>query len=227
MSPARYRQGPALLAFHVHSTVRRSLVDSLAAAYPRPVSRQYPDDPSPWALVGRSYIFERPPWLTLRQDHLRLPNGREIREYWISEFPPWVNVVAVTPKEQVVLIRQYRPGLGAVHFEIPAGVVDEADASPAVAAARELLEETGYGGGRWSALMTLSANPALQNNLTYSFLAEGVELVAAPMQEGTEDLRVHLVPLADVMRLIDAGEIVQALHAAPLLRYVLSTTRDT
>jgi 8-oxo-dGDP phosphatase len=185
------------------------------------VSRQHPDDPLPWTLIQRSYVFERPPWLTLREDHLRLPNGREIREYWVSEFPPWVNVVAVTPTEQVVLIRQYRPGLGAVHFEIPAGVVDEADASPAVAAARELLEETGYGGGRWSALMTLSANPALQNNLTYSFLAEGVERMAAPAHEGTEDLRVHLVPLADVTRLIDAGEIVQALHAAPLLRYVL------
>jgi 8-oxo-dGDP phosphatase len=185
------------------------------------VSRRYPDDPFPWTLIQRSYIFERPPWLTLREDHLRLPNGREIREYWVSEFPPWVNVVAVTPTAQVVLIRQYRPGLGAVHFEIPAGVVDENDPSPAVAAARELLEETGYGGGRWSALMTLSANPALQNNLTYSFLAEGVERMADPAHEGTEDLRVHLVPLADVTRLIDAGEIVQALHAAPLLRYVL------
>jgi len=185
------------------------------------VSRRYPDDPSPWTLVDRSYLFQRPPWLTLRQDHLRLPGGREIPEYWISEYPPWVNVVAVTPTDHVVLIRQYRPGLGAVHFEIPAGVVDDTDASPEAAARRELLEETGYGGGRWSSLLTLSANPALQNNLTYSFLAEGVEVVAAPAHEATEDLRVRVVPLEDLPRLIDAGEIVQALHAAPLLRYVL------
>jgi 8-oxo-dGTP pyrophosphatase MutT (NUDIX family) len=172
-------------------------------------------------VVGRSYLVQRAPWLTLRQDHLRLPSGREIPEYWISEYPPWVNVVAMTPTDHVVLIRQYRPGLGAVHFEIPAGVVDDADASPELAARRELLEETGYGGGRWSSLLTLSANPALQNNLTYSFLAEGVEAVAAPAHEETEDLRVRLVAIDDLLRLIDAGEIVQALHAAPLLRYLL------
>jgi 8-oxo-dGDP phosphatase len=196
-------------------------VESVAAAYPRVVSRRYPDDPSPWTLLDRSYIFQRPPWLTLRQDHLRLPNGHEIPEYWISEYPAWVNVVALTRTDQVVLVRQYRPGLGEVHFEIPAGVVDETDASPEAAARRELLEETGYGGGRWSSLLTLSANPALQNNLTYSFLAEGVEPGAGPMHEATEDLRVHVVPLGDLPRLIDTGEVVQALHAAPLLRYLL------
>jgi len=197
------------------------LVKARARAYAQLVSRRYPDDPSPWTLVDRTYLFRRPPWLTLRQDHLRLPSGREIPEYWISEYPAWVNVVAVTPADQVVLIRQYRPGLGAVHFEIPAGVVDETDPSPEAAARRELLEETGYAGGRWSCLLTLSANPALQSNLTYSFLAEEVEAVAAPTHEATEDLRVLVVPLGDLPRLIDAGEIVQALHAAPLLRYLL------
>lgn len=196
-------------------------MDRLAAAYPQLVSRHYPDDPSPWTLLERSYIFQRPPWLTLRQDHLRLPSGREIPEYWISEFPPWVNVVAVTATDHVVLVRQYRPGLGEIYFEIPAGVVDETDANPEAAARRELLEETGYGGGRWSSLLTLSANPALQNNLTYSFLAEGVEPVAAPAHEATEDLRVHVVALGDLPRLLDTGEVVQALHAAPLLRYLL------
>ena len=74
----------------------------------------------------------------------------------------------------MVLIRQYRHGIGAVHFEIPAGTTDPEDTSLEAAARRELLEETGYGGGTWSPLMTLSANPALQNNLTYTFLAEGV-----------------------------------------------------
>ncbi len=93
--------------------------------------------------------------------------------------------------------------------------------SPEAAARRELLEETGYAGGRWSSLLTLSANPALQSNLTYSFLAEGVEPVAAPTHEATEDLRVHVVPRGDLPRLIDTDEIVQALHAAPLLRYLL------
>jgi 8-oxo-dGTP pyrophosphatase MutT (NUDIX family) len=185
------------------------------------VRRSYADDPGAWTVVERSYLFQRPPWLTLRQDWLRLPSGREIREYWISEFPAWANVVAVTPADEVVLIRQYRPGIADVHFELPAGVVDPGDASPAEAARRELLEETGYGGGRWSPLTTLSANPALQTNLTHTFLAEGVERLGPPATEATEDLRVHLVPVGELTRLLDDGEIVQALHAAPLLRYLL------
>ena len=75
----------------------------------------------------------------------------------------------MTADDRVVLIRQYRHGIGAVHFEIPAGTTDPEDTALESAARRELLEETGYGGGTWSLLMTLSANPALQNNLTYTF----------------------------------------------------------
>ena len=97
---------------------------------------------------------------------VELPNGTIIPEYWISEYPPWVNVVAVTADERVVLIRQYRHGLGEVHFELPAGTTDPGDPSLETAARRELHEETGYSGGSWSLLMTVSANPALNNNLT-------------------------------------------------------------
>ncbi len=185
------------------------------------MGRRFADDPAPWQLLGRSYLFRRPPWLVLRQDHLRLPSGREIPEYWVSEFPPWANVVAVTPEDQVVMVRQYRPGLGDVHYEIPAGVVDAKDADPGAAARRELLEETGYGGGDWSPLMVLSANPALQDNLTYTYLAEGVTAQRPPDPDATEDLRVQLVHVSQLSALLDAGEVVQALHAAPLLRYLL------
>jgi 8-oxo-dGTP pyrophosphatase MutT (NUDIX family) len=185
------------------------------------VPRKLPDDPGPWTVVDSRYLHQRPPWLTLRQDHLRLPSGREIPEYWISEFPPWVNVVAVTAADEVILVRQYRPGIGAVHFEMPAGVVDPEDHDFESAARRELAEETGYGGGRWTPLLSLSANPALTTNLTHSFVAEGVEPLGQPAPEATEDLRVHLVPVSELPRLIEEGEIVQALHAAPLLHYLL------
>lgn len=186
------------------------------------MSARFPDDPKPWQVLERTYLFQRPPWLTLRQDHVRLPNGQEIREYWVSEYPPWVNVVAVTQDQRLVLIRQYRHGLGAVHFELPAGVVDPEDPSLEVAARRELAEETGYGGGRWTPLCTLSANPALQTNLSYSFLAEGVEPLAEARPESTEDLRVHLVTYDEARALLVTDEMVQALHMAPLAKYLLT-----
>jgi 8-oxo-dGTP pyrophosphatase MutT (NUDIX family) len=182
--------------------------------------RRFPDDPAAWQAVETTYLFRKPPWLVLRHEHFRLPTGREIPDYWISEYPPWVNVVAVTEADQVVLIRQYRPGLGEVHFEIPAGVVDPGE-DIEVAARRELAEETGYGGGRWSRLTRLSANPALQTNITTSYLAEGVVAMGRAQPELTEDLRVHLVPLAAIRDLIESGDMIQALHAAPLLLYLL------
>ena len=182
--------------------------------------RRFPDDPVAWQALDTEYLFRQPPWLVLRHQRFRLPSGREIADYWISEYPPWVNVVAVTADDQVVLIRQYRPGLDDVHYEIPAGVVDQGEDIEA-AARRELAEETGYGGGQWSVLTRLSANPALQTNLTTSFLAEGVVVLGRAQPEVTEDLRVHLVPLAEIRGLIDNGDMIQALHTAPLLRYLL------
>ena len=131
-----------------------------------------------------------------------------------------MNVVAVTPDDRVVLVWQYRHGLGRVGVELPAGVVDAADPSPEVAARRELLEETGYGGGAWRPLGVASANPATHSNLTYSFLAVGVEPVAPPAPEATEDIRILTASAAEVARMIEAGEVVQALHQAPLLRYL-------
>jgi 8-oxo-dGTP pyrophosphatase MutT (NUDIX family) len=189
-------------------------------AKPRSLPRSFPDDPKPWKVLSREYL-SRKLWYTVRVDRVELPTGAIIDEYWVNEYAPWVNVVAVTADDQVVLIRQYRHGLEQIHFELPAGTTDPGETSLEGAARRELLEETGYGGGRWTPLMTLSANPALQNNLTYTFLAEGVEPLDKPDLDVGEDLRTHLCPVDDVEAMLDGDDFIQALHAAPLLKYLL------
>lgn len=166
--------------------------------------------------------MSRKPWMTLRQDRVRLPGGAVIDDYFVLEYPTWVNVVAVTSDDHMVLIRQYRHGLARVGVELVAGVVESGDPSPEAAARRELLEETGYGGGTWSPLLVASANPATHSNLTYSFLAVGVEPVAPPAPEATEDLRVLTASVDEVARLVETDEVVQALHLAPLLKYLLA-----
>ena len=131
----------------------------------------------------------------------------------------------MTAADEIVLVRQYRHGLGEVHFEIPAGTTDPGETSLEGAARRELLEETGYGGGRWSLLATLAPNPALQDNLAYTYLAEGVERLAEPHTDAGEDLRVHLAPTGEIEAMIDGGEFIQALHIAPLFKYLLARRR--
>jgi len=183
------------------------------------MSTSLPNDPQPWQTIESSYLHRRP-WLTMRQDVVKLSNGRTIDDYYVQEFPDWVNVLALTKERKAVLIRQYRHGLGSVDYELPAGVC-EPDESPLEAARRELLEETGYSGGMWSPLMTLSPNPALQNNLSYSFLAEGVTRSATQQLDPTEEITVHEVTLDDLRNLIFGGEMLQALHSAPVLKYLM------
>ena len=178
-------------------------------------------EPGYWITLGTKYLYNKP-WLTMRQDTVQLPNGRVIDDYYIWEFPPWNNVLAVTKSKQVVLIRQYRHGIGKVFYELPAGVHDKAGESVLESAQRELLEETGFGGGSWKPLMELSANPALQNNITYSFLAEGVEEISKQALDATEEISVHLVPIDELRAIVLDGRMMQSLHAAPILKYLLT-----
>lgn len=183
------------------------------------MNERFDNDPGHWELLESTYLHRRP-WLTLRQDKVRLASGRTIDDYYVQEFPHWVNVLAITENREAVLIRQYRHGFGEVSWELPAGVVDDGE-SLLDGAKRELLEETGYSGGTWTPLMELCPNPAIQNNLSYSFLAEGVSLAGSQRLDATEEITVHLAPLDRLREIVFDGGMIQALHAAPVLKYLL------
>ena len=153
------------------------------------------DSDKPWEVISSEYLH-RAPWLTVRKDHLVLPNGNHIPSYYILEYPDWVNTIAVTSDGQFVFIRQYRHGLQQTSYELCAGVCEKEDASPLASAQRELLEETGYGNGSWQEYMQISPNPSTHTNITYCFLATGVEKISEQHLEDTESLSVHLLTLA-------------------------------
>ena len=173
----------------------------------------------PWKVLSSEYLA-REPWFTVRREAVELPNGNRIPEYYVFEYPEWVNVIAITREGKFVFISQYRHGLGVTAYELCAGVCEKEDASPLVSAQRELLEETGYGKGEWSELMVVGVNPSTHTNLTYCYLATNVEPVDTQHLEATEDLSVHLLTLDEVKELLTADRIKQALHAAPLWKYI-------
>ena len=170
-----------------------------------------------WTTLESRYIIQRP-WLTARVDKVQLPDGRINPEHYVLEYPEWVNIIAITGEGQFVMVRQYRHAMDVVLDELCAGVVEQGEA-PIDAAKRELLEETGYGGGTWREIMTVGQNPSICDNITHCFLAQGVERLADQTLEATEDIEVILMTRQQVQQLLADNQMLQALMAAPLWRY--------
>ena len=170
-----------------------------------------------WKTLKSEYIIKRP-WLTARRDTVELPTGVVNDEYYVLEYPTWVNVIAVTNGGEYVFIRQYRHGLGETCMEIVAGVCEEGE-QPEAAARRELMEETGYAGGTWRELMTVSANTSTMTNLMHCFLATGVERAGGQHLDRTEDIEVHLLTEEEAFALLAGDKIRQSLMAAPLWKH--------
>lgn len=172
-----------------------------------------------WKVLESEQLLNRGTWMNLRVERVQLPSGSIVPEWFVLTFPDWVNVIAITSDGHFVMEDQYRHALGQTGFELVAGVVDPGE-EPLEAARRELAEETGFGGGTWTHFMTVSPNPTNHTNLCHTFLAVGVE----PLEEGrqleaTEDINVDIFTREEVMELLNTGQIIQALHAAPLWKY--------
>lgn len=170
-----------------------------------------------WKVLDSEYLIRRP-WLTARRDRVLLPTGVEIPEYYVLEYPDWVNTIAITREGRFVMVRQYRHGLGETRYELCAGVCEPGE-TPVESARRELMEETGFGGGEWQEIMTISANASAMTNLSHCFLARGVERLDEPHPEAGEDISVHLLTEDEVKTLLAEDAIKQALMAAPLWKY--------
>jgi ADP-ribose pyrophosphatase len=176
------------------------------------------DENRTWKVLQSEYLF-REPWFTVRRERVELPTGKQVPAFYVLDYPDWVNTIALTRDGQFVMIRQYRHGIRRVCTELSAGVCETSDTSPLESAQRELLEETGFGGGDWMLWMTLSPNPSANSNLTHCFLAHDVEKISEQHLDDGEDITVHLMSAAEVKQLLDRGEILQSLMAAPLWRY--------
>jgi len=159
----------------------------------------------PWQLLDSTYSF-RDRWLSVRSDTVRLPGGKTLSPYHVVEVADWVNVVAISEAGNIILVDQYRHAVKRVLLEIPAGHVDPKEDREA-AARRELLEETGYGGGTWHALGALHPVASRFANQVHSYLALGVRKIGEPQQEESENLRIHEMPWTEFVAGLQSGKL--------------------
>jgi 8-oxo-dGTP pyrophosphatase MutT (NUDIX family) len=172
-------------------------------------SRAVPGERAVWRREGREEVhdFEI---LRVRRFSARSPRTRELHPFTLIECPDWVNVVALTVEGEIVLVRQYRHGVGASTLELPGGVVDPGE-DPARAAVRELAEETGYAGDAPVLLGVVEPNPAIQTNRCRTYLIERCRPAGAPAPDAGEDLEVLTLPPEEVLRAARDGRITHAL----------------
>jgi 8-oxo-dGTP pyrophosphatase MutT (NUDIX family) len=171
---------------------------------------------TPWTLVSSETLADCRIFSVERRRMRREGAAAgEPSDFFVLRTGDWVNVVALTPEDELVLVTQWRHAAGRVTLEIPGGMVDAGE-TPREAAERELLEETGYAAREWRPLGVIDPNPAILANRCHTFLALGAHRVATPHFDTTEECGLVLRPWREAPSLVTSGAITHALVVVAL-----------
>ena len=175
---------------------------------------------TPWKKIsskpiGDFRIFK------IRSDLSVNPRTGKAHDFFVLDSVNWVNVIAVTPDQKLVMVEQYRHGSNTVELEIPGGMMDPQETDPVATAVRELREETGYAGGHARLLGRVHSNPAILSNVTFTVLVENCRLEHAVEFDHGEDLETRLVPVAELPKLVAEEKIGHSLVVVALYHFDL------
>jgi len=159
-----------------------------------------------WITESSKYIHKSP-YGNIRLDRCKLPNGEVIKDYCVNEFDDWIHVVAVNDDNELLLVKQYRQGIGDLSLEIVAGYVDPGETYEE-AAIRELKEETGYICAEKPIFLgSFNFNPAKQNNKSIMFYTNKIKNSGEVQFDSTEELELVKIPFSEVDNYISNGSI--------------------
>ena len=168
--------------------------------------------------VGDFRIFK------VRSDLKQSPRTGQAHDFFVIDCANWVNVIALTPDDQLVMVQQYRHGSDTVELEIPGGMMDAPDESPVMAGLRELREETGYEGEQPVVIGEIFPNPAIMSNICYTVLVRNCECRHNTLFDHCEDLATQLVPADQISGLVASGRIRHSLVVVALYHFELWRT---
>ncbi len=174
----------------------------------------------PWPKVSSKLLADFRIF-SVRCDTKISPRTGQPHELFVLDCPHWVNVVALTPDQHLVMVEQYRHGSNTVELEIPGGAMDPQDTSPIETAVRELREETGYQGENAGIIGRIFPNPAIMSNICHTVLVRNCRLRHPTDLDSGEDVITRLVPSAEIPELVAAGKIRHALMVVGLCYFDL------
>ncbi|PJF42166.1 MAG: hypothetical protein CUN55_10385 [Phototrophicales bacterium] len=174
-----------------------------------------------WHVIEQTTLTDASPWLKVIQEHIQLPNGVEIPDYFRILMPDYVMIFALTPEQQVVTVSHYKHGPQVVSLELPAGYIDPNDSDPLATAKRELQEETGMVSNTWRILGRFFIDGNRGCGWMHGFLAQNATLQHSQTLEKTELLTMQLIPLNELKALWLEGKV-QNVAASALIGMALA-----
>ncbi len=159
-----------------------------------------------WITINSRLVLNNK-WSRVRQDTVKLSNGKIIDDFFVNIRPDIALVLPITVNNEIVFVRQYRHGVREILLELPAGSFDPEREDALSAAKRELEEETGYVANQFTKLITLYDNPVKDTNKIHLFIAENVTKTGNQKLDETEAIAVVLIPIDEVKNKIVQGDI--------------------
>jgi ADP-ribose pyrophosphatase len=169
----------------------------------------------PWRILAKRVVLERPPWLTVGEQDVELPDGTVINGFsWIAT-RSFAIVVPILDGGRTILLRSFKLGVGSVSLSVPAGYLEDGE-EPLAGAKRELLEETGHEASKWVALGRFVVDGNYGSGHMHAFLAKGARKAREPESGDHEEQELVIVPFAEALSKLRSGEVAQQSTAAAL-----------
>ncbi|HEY53428.1 MAG TPA: NUDIX hydrolase [Caldilineae bacterium] len=169
-----------------------------------------------WQVLEERLLLDKRPWLRVKEQTVRLADGRVIDDYLVAEAPSYAIIFPVLPDGRILAVEEYKHGIGRIVLQLPAGLLDPGE-DALTGAKRELLEETGYQAGTWQALGSFYDDSNRGMSLGHYFFATNLKQVAEPDAGDLDEVRPIVLTPTALRAAIHAGRVTTASVVASMM----------